>query len=273
MLKDIKISLESAFDIPFHIEKVYSRGVPCVRIYPDNDEESLFYLDVFFKENLRIIIEAYPQRFAAGTLADISSSNDGKRIIASLYASELLKKNAKVDFRINDLPVTPNNYSTWPQEWQNFNLRVTKMPVEVSGSIEENQNVIIKWSKPVIGIFLSLLYVEPVSEQFEEEGSKTNINVNRYERSKINRELCLIANGYSCKICGFNFESKYGLFGRGYIHVHHKIPVSKMDKSYMVNPITDLIPVCPNCHAMLHRNDPPIEPEVLIEIIRKNAKI
>ena len=273
MIKDIKISLESTFDIPFHVEKMFSHGMPCVRIYPHNDDESLFYMDVFIKENIRIIIEAHPQRFAAGTLADMASSNPEKRKIATLFASELKKLNAKIEFKINDIPVPADDYSCWAGEWRDFNLRVTKMPVTVSGAIEDNASVIAEWTKPVVGMFLSLLYVENVADDFDEEGAKTKASVNRYERSRINRELCLMANGYSCKICGFNFESRYGSLGRGFIHVHHRVPVSKMGGSYSINPVTDLVPVCPNCHAMLHRNDPPIEPEMLMEIIKKNDKI
>lgn len=273
MLKDIKISLETAFDIPFKVGKIYSHGMPCIRIFPDNDDESLFYMDVFVKENIRIIIEAHPQRFAASTLADMASSNVEKRKIATLFASELKKLNAKVEFKINDIPVPADDYSSWPEEWHDFNLRVTKMPIMISGAIDDNQDVIAEWTKPVAGMFLSLLYVENITDNYEEEGARTSVNVNKYERSRVNRELCLMANGYSCKICGFNFESRYGSLGRGFIHVHHRVPVSKMGGSYTINPITDLIPVCPNCHAMLHRNNPPIEPESLTEIIRNNDKI
>lgn len=49
-----------------------------------------------------------------------------------------------------------------------------------------------------------------------------------------------------------NFEKFYGKLGKHFIHVHHIIPLKDINEEYIVNPIKDLIPVCPNCHAMLH---------------------
>jgi 5-methylcytosine-specific restriction protein A len=86
------------------------------------------------------------------------------------------------------------------------------------------------------------------------EGSFTRVLVNRYERDKSARENCIRHLGCSCSICGFNFESEYGEMGKGFIHVHHIIPLSEIKEEYKVNPLTDLIPVCPNCHAMLHNS-------------------
>lgn len=85
------------------------------------------------------------------------------------------------------------------------------------------------------------------------EGSETEIKLTRYERDDNARRKCLEHYGYTCKICGFNFEQTYGEIGKGYIHVHHIIPMSEIGHEYTIDPINDLIPVCPNCHAMLHR--------------------
>ena len=50
-----------------------------------------------------------------------------------------------------------------------------------------------------------------------------------------------------------DFENMYGELGKGFIHVHHIVPISMIGKEYKIDPIKDLVPVCPNCHAMLHR--------------------
>ena len=60
-------------------------------------------------------------------------------------------------------------------------------------------------------------------------------------------------------ICGFDFEKTYGEIGKGFIHVHHIVPVSEIGESYRVDYEKDLIPVCPNCHAMLHRKGGSVE--------------
>jgi 5-methylcytosine-specific restriction enzyme A len=54
-------------------------------------------------------------------------------------------------------------------------------------------------------------------------------------------------------VCEFSFEDCYGPLGRNYIHVHHTLELSKVPSGYRVNPVTDLLPLCPNCHAMIHR--------------------
>lgn len=69
-----------------------------------------------------------------------------------------------------------------------------------------------------------------------------------------------------------DFEKMYGEIGRGFIHVHHIVPISTIGEEYKIDPIKDLVPVCPNCHAMLHKGK---EGEVLTvdelkEIIKKN---
>ena len=112
---------------------------------------------------------------------------------------------------------------------------------------------------------------EPYQNFFDEipnpetvfEGAKKEIIVNRYERNHEAREKCIAAHGCKCAVCGMDFEKTYGEIGRGFIHVHHIVPLSSIGKEYELNPITDLVPVCPNCHAMLHRQDPPYDVDSL----------
>lgn len=95
------------------------------------------------------------------------------------------------------------------------------------------------------------------------EGASKKISVNAFERSKAARMRCVQHHGYSCSVCGFSFESTYGELGAGFIHVHHIKPLVDLNEKYEVDPVNDLVPVCPNCHAMLHRNTPPCNVEEL----------
>ena len=104
------------------------------------------------------------------------------------------------------------------------------------------------------------------------EGAKKEIIVNRYERNREAREKCIAAHGCKCAACGMDFEKVYGEIGRGFIHVHHLVPLSSIGVEYELDPINDLIPVCPNCHAMLHRHDPPLMVEELRNTIMGNKK-
>ena len=103
------------------------------------------------------------------------------------------------------------------------------------------------------------------------EGATRQVTVTTYERKRSAREACLRHYGYDCAICGFNFAATYGQLGEGVIHVHHLIPLSDVDGSYRVDPIRDLIPLCPNCHEMVHQEHPPIDPEVIRALLRSDA--
>jgi len=92
----------------------------------------------------------------------------------------------------------------------------------------------------------------------KEEGQRVTISVNKYERDPKNRKNCIKHYGPICCACGFDFSVTYGKIGLGYIHVHHLNPLSSNDgKALKIHPIIDLRPVCPNCHEMLHRANPP----------------
>ena len=92
------------------------------------------------------------------------------------------------------------------------------------------------------------------------EGNAQLVLVNRYERNPQARKECIEKFGCKCQICEMNFEKVYGEVGNGFIHVHHITPISeKKGNRHLVNPEINLIPVCPNCHAMLHKGKLSIE--------------
>lgn len=103
------------------------------------------------------------------------------------------------------------------------------------------------------------------------EGAKKTIIVNSYERNIKARKRCIAYWGNKCSVCNFDFLETYGAIGAGFIHVHHLIPVWSIGATYQVDPVNDLRPICPNCHAMLHTSDPPLDIEQLKAIIQANT--
>ncbi|MDM8521839.1 HNH endonuclease [Desulfococcaceae bacterium HSG8] len=99
------------------------------------------------------------------------------------------------------------------------------------------------------------------SAQVFREGAVRRVSVNAYERDKEARQKCIDHYGSACSVCGFDFGKTFGERGKGFIHVHHLIPVSEIAEEYEVDPVEDLRPVCPNCHAMIHRRPPPLSIE------------
>jgi 5-methylcytosine-specific restriction protein A len=88
------------------------------------------------------------------------------------------------------------------------------------------------------------------------------------ERCPEAREDCLKLFGYDCSVCGMNFEERYGVIGKQFIEVHHIDPVASKIGEYQIVPKKDLIPVCPNCHRMIHRKTPPLSVEELKSLIK-----
>ncbi len=91
-----------------------------------------------------------------------------------------------------------------------------------------------------------------LSEEELKEGEKDTYTLTKYERSKKAREACLVAHGTACAVCGIDFGKAYGPEFAGKIEVHHIVPISEIGETYVIDPVRDLIPVCPNCHTALH---------------------
>lgn len=103
------------------------------------------------------------------------------------------------------------------------------------------------------------------------EGAIKSINVNAYERNREARTKCIEIYGYECSVCEVKLEDIYGELASEFIHVHHLKLLSELKIEYEVDPINDLRPVCPNCHAILHRIIPPLSIEELKKIIYEVA--
>lgn len=90
-----------------------------------------------------------------------------------------------------------------------------------------------------------------VPGSYPEQASR-RVEVNRFESSAEAQRICIAHHGASCAACGLSFESTYGDSGAGFIEVHHLVPPELLGSGYQLDPVVDLVPLCPNCHAMAH---------------------
>ena len=115
-----------------------------------------------------------------------------------------------------------------------------------------------------------ILLPEEISEtEGSYEGARRQISVNTYERDRTARDKCLRHYGTRCAVCAQDMSEIYGPEATGLIHVHHLKPLSEVKGGYQVNPIADLRPVCPNCHAVIHRRKPPYKIEEVKGFLEK----
>jgi 5-methylcytosine-specific restriction protein A len=143
------------------------------------------------------------------------------------------------------------------------------IPDEVAEQLERDWAQFLK--RPIPSRELIFAEEAEVTKTYS-EGAKKQVTVNAYERSAEARTICIRHYGLNCSVCGFNFEEVYGEIGAGFIHVHHLKPLSAIGKNYELNPITDLRPVCPNCHAMIHQRNPAYTIEELKAILKHKKK-
>lgn len=145
-------------------------------------------------------------------------------------------------------------------------------------AINEGDNIadmhlLQSWTKLAAAAVIALLPVEESIDDHSDvqgfpEGAKLKIEVNRYERDRRNRVAALAIHGHKCMACDKNMSDLYGSIAEGLIEVHHVVPVSEVGAGYIIDPKSDLIPLCPNCHSVAHRRSPPYSIEELKNLLR-----
>jgi len=101
------------------------------------------------------------------------------------------------------------------------------------------------------------------------EGAPGSITITKYERNPIARRACIKHYGDSCYVCGFSFGKTYGETAEGYIHVHHLREIASAKRQHKVDPVRDMRPVCPNCHAVIHQRKPPLSITEVKHLLRR----
>ena len=173
---------------------------------------------------------------------------------------ERLVKRNRLDISVEAVVLNPR----WSHLFSESELEVARARLGEFGYFEDPNNRSIDVDDP---------RPDEVDPNLEfPEGMKRSVQVNAYERDPQARQKCIDHYGTVCYVCTFDFRKVYGKLGLGFIHVHHLTQMADMGPGAKTNPIRDLRPVCPNCHAMLHRRRPAIligELKLLLHAARK----
>lgn len=98
-------------------------------------------------------------------------------------------------------------------------------------------------------------HLQPADDELLTEGKIRQVSLTLHERNRKYRQICLKEHGYTCAVCGIDFEKFYGEIGREFIEVHHLERIADTDGEHEIDPKTELVPLCSNCHSMIHRKD------------------
>jgi 5-methylcytosine-specific restriction protein A len=219
-----------------------------------------------------------PGAFAGPLVASMGEAGSEERGTFAQLALLCARSRGAVTLEVNGAPVDVVGGDNWPDAWRRMSLRLVKSPAVVNTEdYPANDAELLLWTRHFLSLALALMPLEEfepdavINPDGLPEGAKVRIEANRYERSRINRAACIELQGDSCLVCDFNFGETFGDHGEGFIHVHHVVPVSQIGAGYRVSPVTDLVPLCPNCHAMSHQFDPPATVAELRALRRQKA--
>ena len=152
------------------------------------------------------------------------------------------------DFGVDKLRIALNAYMMHIEYYENKRHTHRKIEREIHS----------KFSEKIGGVLDTEIDADLINELKKDkayfEGGVEQVIINKYSRSSLARQKCIEKFGTKCCVCGFAFEEQYGELGKGFIHVHHLVPISSIKNMKEVT-CDDLRPVCPNCHAMLHKGN------------------
>jgi predicted HNH restriction endonuclease len=90
----------------------------------------------------------------------------------------------------------------------------------------------------------------------ESEGERKHITkeMDVIRRNPQLRQQCIDRYGYQCQCCGMDFAEMYGeALGANFIEVHHLKPISTFETEGIPKDfVENLVPLCSNCHSMIH---------------------
>src|SRR5574344_2729347 len=172
----------------------------------------------------------------------------------------------------NENEANESNYSLALKRYGDFLQSKVFKGKEKIKKMENEEASSKKTSSPIPTLELIETKVDPLEPNAEhpeeelKEGRIRQVNITKHERSRELRQKCLQHYGYVCQCCGMDFEKWYGKAGKNYIEVHHMNPIANTDGEHALDPKDGLIPLCSNCHSMIHRGSDTDQPLTLEEL-------
>ena len=223
----------------------------------------------------RLRVSFEPDKFAGDLLSEMGQADESGRMAFMNILERCRALGGEIDFRVNDIPFAVNAEEAWGQRWSRMSLTLSKGKLEFpTGNDAADQEIVCLWTGRFISAIVAILPLKQDNEldtdylQHYPEGAVSKVPVNRYERDRRNRAAAISIHGVACKACEFDFGERYGPTAAGFIEIHHITPVSQLGTDYIVDPAQDMVPLCPNCHAVAHRREPPLSVDEIKNLLR-----
>lgn len=224
----------------------------------------------------RVRLSFEPQKFAGELVRAMGESDEVGQTAFCGILEECVARGATVRFGVNGHAIQLDDQAIWGRRWRRIDLSMSKRLAGFDGiATAEELNLVRPWASRFLAAVLALAPLETQQtakgkpgEGFEEGAARVTRTI-RYERDRRNRAAAIAIHGTACLACGVELGTRYGMVAEGFIEVHHVVPVASMGADYRVDPVQDLVPLCPNCHAVAHRRDPPLTVDEIKGLLRK----
>ncbi|MBQ0020901.1 MAG: HNH endonuclease [Bacteroidales bacterium] len=230
------------------------------------DDSNSVVMDLLIKSDSRLKLILHTGNYAADILHLMESAADSRKDLFVKYWQQMNNKICcKTKVLIGGKQVEESDFTASDHSWGAFNISFESFPFYDP----DDDNRVEVVADHVCNLWAMLLSLIPYTIEGKEEGTTYEKTITTHERNPINRQLCLQLKGYACAVCGLKFEDVYGSIGHNYIEIHHTNPVAEMGENHVVDIVNELVPLCSNCHSMVHRRKPPYSVEELRAIILK----
>jgi 5-methylcytosine-specific restriction enzyme A len=253
--------LGALFGLDIVPSEVRMEGGNWPALRPSHPEEPNGFAILLSRTPRSVLAQFQADRFSARLLGTMADADDEAKQLCLMQMVTAQNEGLMVSVVLDGNPVgSPEQLLS---NWKRIDLECS---ARLTVRMDAPDTTVLRVAQTCMGMVLALL---PLGEEHIDqepglpEGARIVVTVNRYERSAVNRAMCIEHFGNCCNACGLSFEHMYGRLGKNFIEVHHLTPLSQMGDNYRVNPRVDLIPLCSNCHAMVHRSEPPLSVENL----------
>lgn len=206
----------------------------------------------------KLIVEFVPGTFAASLVEAMGDVDEQGVALWEIQSSALTAGGCTLAMTVNGSPVDPLKPQTWPLGWRFLSVTLTRNLVALDREdLDYGLRSATFWVASFGALLAALLPIEAVDPpEGEVEGDVKMQTHRKYERSPRNRAAAIAIHGYDCHGCDVNLGRIYGELGHDFIEIHHVKPLSELDGPMIVDPRTDLAPLCPTCHGIVHRRRP-----------------
>lgn len=232
-------------------------GAGVIELSPRSVKASDSFVVRATQRQRKLTVEFVPGTFAAPLVEAMGEVDDQGIALWEAQAASLAEASCSLSMLVNGMPVDPFTPHSWPKDWRFLSVSIARNLVALDADdLESELQPATYWIAGFGALVVALLPMEAAAAG-DVEGDEHIVRHKRYERSARNRAAAIAIHGYDCKGCDANLGQLYGDMGRDFIEIHHLKPLSDLDGPAVVDPRTDLLPLCPTCHGVVHRRRPP----------------